>query len=210
MKDFWNRQFFLKIVITRKVLQTCGNLFRFFWQSRAVGVEKSQFSLGLCITFIWTIENCRKNSFGGKILSDGFSGLGNSFARGWKANFHDQQVDLWLIFVSGSDPLDFHTLWTKLTLVFEILKDIYATHHSIIIIVVIVATVIKVVDRCQRRIVFHRIREHKCIVYQWIIQSHCQTFWAQLVWLFFNLCSKFQQNEQKLFFTPQRSSFLNF
>lgn len=48
------------------------------------------------------------------------------------------------------------------------LRDVPRTHHSRII-VVIIATVVEVVDRCQGGVVFHCVRVHKCIVYQWII-----------------------------------------
>lgn len=45
-----------------------------------------------------------------------------------------------------------------------------STHHSI---AVVITAVIEVIDRCQWGIIFHGIRVHKCIVYQRIVQSHC-------------------------------------
>lgn len=150
-------------------------------------VQKSQLGLVVCFALIQTIEHCRKNSFGGKIQSRGFSGSGNSFARGWKArgNFPRPTSGFLINIYEPIDPLDFtrgSSVNRSLTSSDLRFLMIYATHHSIVIIIiviaVIVATVIEVVDRCQRRIIFHRIRVHKCIVYQWIIQSHCQIcFW---------------------------------
>lgn len=43
------------------------------------------------------------------------------------------------------------------------------THHSIVIAVVIIATVVKVVDRCQWGVIFHSVGVHECIIYQRIV-----------------------------------------